>query len=139
MAVEGVIDASVLAAAFFTEDHSPEARAYLKKGPWLVAPDLLRLEIASIAAKKVWKGEASLEAGSRAVSAIDEFVIKTYGGAALIDRVFILAATHRFSAYDAAYLALAELKQVPVMTFDQKLVTRAREAGLGALVARPAG
>lgn len=139
MDAEGVIDASVLAAAFFTEDGSPEARAFLERGPRLIAPDLLRLEIANIAAKKVWKGEASLEAGSRAVSAIDEFVISTHGGDALIERVFVLAATHRFSAYDSAYLALAELEQVPVMTFDQKLIARAREAGLGALVARPAG
>lgn len=98
MAVDGVLDASVLAAAFFNEDRSSEARAYLKRSPRLIAPDLLRLEIASIAAKKVWKGEASLEAGSRAVSAIDEFVITTHGSDALIERVFVLAATHRFSA-----------------------------------------
>lgn len=139
MDIDGVIDASVLAAAFLTEAGSPEARAYLRRGPRLIAPDLLRLEMASIAAKKVWKGEASLEAGSRAVSAIDEFVISTHGGDALIERVFILAATQRFSAYDAAYLALAEFEQVPVVTFDQKLIARAREAGLGALVALPAG
>lgn len=137
MAIDGVLDASVLAAAFFNENGSPEARAYLKRGPRLIAPDLLRLEIASIAAKKVWKGEASLEAGSRAVSAIDEFVITTHASDALIERVFALAATHRFSAYDAAYLALAEFEQAPVVTFDQKLIARAREAGLGTLVAHP--
>lgn len=137
MGVDGVLDASVLAAAFFTEDGSPAARAYLKRGPRLLAPDLLRLEIASIAAKKVWKGEASLEAGSRAVSAIDEFVITTRSSEAVMQRIFDLAATHRFSAYDAAYLALAELEHAPVVTFDQKLITRVREIGLGRLVAHP--
>lgn len=137
MGIDGVLDASVLAAAFFTEDGSPEARAYLKRGPRLVAPDLLRLEIASIAAKKVWKGEASLEVGSRAVSAIDEFVVATRGSDPLMERIFVLAATHRFSAYDSAYLALAEAEQAPVVTFDEKLIARAREAGLGTLVARP--
>lgn len=137
MAIEGVLDASVLAAALFTEVRSPQARAYLKRGPRLIAPGLLRLEMASIAAKKVWKGDASMEAGARSLIAIDEFVTRTQGDDTLVERAFVLAATYRFSAYDATYLALAETAGAPVITFDEKLIARAVEVGLGDLVAQP--
>lgn len=138
MVVDGVIDASVLAAAFFNEEHSEEARTYLRGGQTLVAPDLLRLEVASIAAKKVWRGEASVEASLRAIRAIDDFILGTRSSVDLVDRAFDLAQTHRISAYDAAYLALAELEDAPLITLDDKLIQRAREAGLGQLVRRPA-
>ena len=137
MHAEAVIDASVLAAAFFNEDRSDQARAYLRSGPALIAPDLLRIEIASIAAKKIWKGEASREAGARALTAIDEFVGRIEMTQALVGPALILAADHRFSAYDATYLALARVEGLTVITFDEKLIARADEAGLIGLAALP--
>lgn len=139
MAVDGVTDASVLAAAFFNEAYSNEARTYLRSGPALVAPDLLRLEIASISAKKVWRGEAPASVSIRAIRSIDEFVVRTTSSADLAERAFDLAASHRFSAYDAAYLALAELEGAPLVTLDDRLIARASEVGLGRLARRPAG
>jgi predicted nucleic acid-binding protein len=130
---EAVIDASVLAAAFFNETRSEEARNWLRQGPRLVAPDLLRIEIASIAAKKIWKAEASQEAGSRALLAIDDFVDRLEPARTLIIRALHLAAEHRFSAYDATYLALAESEGITVVTFDEKLIARAAEAGMSKL------
>lgn len=137
MRVDAVIDASVLAAAFFNEDRSNEARDWLRDGPHLVAPDLLRIEIASIAAKKVWRGEASREAASRALLAIDDFVGRLEPAKALVGEALSLAADHRFSAYDATYLALARIEGVTLVTFDDKLIARANETGLAGLATAP--
>lgn len=133
-----VIDASVLAAAFFNEALSDTARAYLRGGPELLAPDLLRLEIASIAAKKVWRGEATVEVGAQAVRAIDDFVAEIRATATLAERAYLLAANHRISAYDAGYLALAESESLTLITFDDRLIARAAEARLPITVRRPA-
>lgn len=137
MADRMVIDASVLAAAFFNEDRSVEARQYLQGSPRLQAPELIRIEIASIAAKKIWKHESSHEAGIRAVIAIDEFVSRIVPTQSLAVRALELAASHRFSAYDATYLALAQAEGVAMVTFDDKLKRRAEEVGLTGLVISP--
>lgn len=129
-----VIDASVLGAAFFNEAGSDRARAFLKAAPPLIAPDLLTLEIASIAAKKVWRQEASVEVGRKAVAMIGDFVERLISADSLAGRAYSLAAQHRFSAYDAAYLALAENEACQLVTLDDKLVQRAVAAGLGALI-----
>lgn len=91
----------------------------------------------SIAAKKIWKGEASQEAGARALAAIDDFVIRLMPSDVLVGSALDLAAQHRFSAYDAVYLALARKEDVSLVTFDDRLIERADKAGMPALAARP--
>lgn len=131
---EEVVDASVIGAAFFNEAASDSARAWLINAPRLVAPDLLYAEIASIAAKKVWRGEASMEAGARSIEAIDDFVAEAVPLGELAGRAFDLASQHRCSAYDGAYLALAERRDTRLVTLDRKLIDRATQAGLGHLL-----
>lgn len=93
--------------------------------------------MASLAAKKVWRGEATLDVGNRAIEAISEFVSEAESMRSLAQRALQLAANHRFSAYDATYLALAETRGVPVATLDGKLAVMASAAGLDRLVFTP--
>lgn len=132
-----VADASLLGAAFFQEAGTPVAQRFLERSPLLVAPDLLWIEMASLAAKKVWRGEATLEVGNRAIEAISEFVSEAESMRPLARRAFQLAAAHRFSVYDAAYLALAETRKVPVATLDGKFAAMAAAAGLDRLIFTP--
>jgi len=129
-----IVDASVLGAAFFEEAHSAAARTFIRDAADLTAPSLLALEVASIAAKKVWKGLCPTEVAARAVSETPRLVslVDTLGDLAPV--AFRLAAEHRFSAYDAAYLALAETRQSSVVTLDEKLKARADASQLGSLV-----
>ncbi len=133
---ERVVDASVMAAAFFLEEFTPEARRFLLDTPFLVAPDLLHAEIASVAAKKVWRGEVTEIVGARACAELPGLVA-TIPSATLAARAFTLAARHRFSAYDGLYLALAESREAPVFTFDATFVRRATEAGYARLLDAP--
>ncbi|HEV7227360.1 type II toxin-antitoxin system VapC family toxin [Brevundimonas sp.] len=131
---ERIVDASLLGAALFEETKSDVARRFLAGDHELLAPSLLTLEIASLAAKKVWRGEADVEIGARAVDEALTLVPETIDIEPLAARAFELAARHRFSAYDASYLALAERRACVVVTLDEKLVRRAADVGLGHLV-----
>lgn len=134
MPAEWVIDASVMGAAFFEEDGTAVARRFLTQEDHFVAPDLLAIELASIAAKKVWLGLTTVDVGEKALADLSELVTETTCVASMAPRAFVLVANHRFSAYDASYLALAEARQIKVATLDGKLVRRAGQEGFAHLV-----
>jgi predicted nucleic acid-binding protein len=54
--------------------------------------------------------------------------------AVLADRAFQLSCEHGLSAYDGAYLALAEDEGLRVLTADIRLLRRAETSGLSHLV-----
>lgn len=133
---ERVVDASVVAAALFLEELTSEARRFLLSHRRLIAPEHIFAEIASVAAKKVWLGEATMELGTKACSALRE-IVTTTSSATLAPRAFQLAAQHRLSAYDGLYLALAEKQRTTVYTFDRRFARKARAAGFAKLVETP--
>jgi predicted nucleic acid-binding protein len=128
-----VVDASVAAKFWFEEDGLEVARN-LRTRVGLSAPDFLVIEMASIAAKRVRRGLSTNEEGSRAVREVVTLVDEFEPSAPLAPRAFELARDHGVSVYDGLYLALAEARGARVLTADEKLVKRARAAGLGALV-----
>ncbi|MET4683251.1 type II toxin-antitoxin system VapC family toxin [Brevundimonas faecalis] len=129
-----VVDASVLGAAFFNEADSEKARAFLRRGPSLIAPDLLQLQIAEIAAGKIRRQEASIEVARRATDMVTEFVQRLAPTGVLTTQAFDLVARHQMPIQDAVYLALAEAEGCTLVTLDQSLARAASAAGLGALV-----
>ncbi len=136
MADEVVIDASVAAKCFFSEVGSDEARRFVAAGAVLIAPDLIFAEIASVASKKVRRGEITEQLGRDAVEALADLLDEIAPTRGLVRRAFDLAADHGFSAYDGVYLALAESRMIRVVTADLKLIDRTCVAGLAGL-ARP--
>lgn len=135
---EWVVDASLIAAVLFEETHSRVARGFLAEGlessATMIAPDLLALELASIAAKKVWLEVASVADGAAAIDATLRLVERPVATADLAQRAFTLASAHRFSAYDATYLALAERRSCRMATLDSRLIRRADQEGYGHLL-----
>ncbi len=116
-----MIDCSALAVLVFRENSCDEARAHLA-GRTLHAPHLLQVEIASVALKKQRLGEAhALEGLAQAAEmTIDFHRIDVMEVAALAQR-------YGLSAYDAAYLWLAEQLKAPLATFDAQLGKVARQ------------
>lgn len=132
---ELVIDASVAAKIFFTEDGSGTARALAASGQRFCAPEFIALEIASVGAKYARKGEIDLDHGALAIRSLQELIDHFEPVLNLSERALVLAVEHGFSVYDASYLALAEQRHTQVVTADRKLHLRAQEAGIGALTA----
>lgn len=131
---EYVIDASVLAKLYFDEVGSDQADDAVRGAYRVIAPDLLFHEMASIAAKNVRRGTASMDQAARAIASSIDLLDETVPAIELAPRAFELAATHGFSAYDGAYLALAELRTLELLTADGRLLRRARDVGMGAFV-----
>jgi predicted nucleic acid-binding protein len=134
MRVDIVVDASVAAKFYFDEDGSDRARAMLTSGAVVAAPDLLFVEMASLAAKRVRRGLCSAELGRDAVGSIGDLIDEIAPLSGLATRAFLFARDNGFSAYDGAYLALAERLNAPMLTADERLIERARALGAGNLV-----
>jgi predicted nucleic acid-binding protein len=134
MRVDVVVDVSVAAKVFCLEAGSDRARAMLKSGAVVAAPDLLFVEMASLAAKRVRRGLCSAQLGRDAVGSIGELIDEVAPLSGLAARAFLFARDNGFSAYDGAYLALAERLNAPVLTADERLIERARALGAGNLV-----
>jgi len=113
-----VIDSSLLAAIVFGEPELSEAEALLGDAQ-LVAPSLLRYELANIAWKKAKKhpGKAKVVAAElHAALGLDiKFVEVDH------DEVLDVALEKDLTVYDAAYLWLARSLNVPLATLDRKL------------------
>lgn len=137
MAAEAVVDASVIGAALFQEERTEAARAFLAGGCELLAPELLYAEVASLAAKKAWRGEASPEAGRRALQALNRIVTGWHGMPELAAGGLAIAQSHKVSAYDGFYLALAQASGRPLVTLDARLLSRLEGSELSGLARLP--
>jgi predicted nucleic acid-binding protein len=116
-----VADCSVIAALLFNEAERDAARDILA-GHEIHVPDLIDHEIANVAVKKARHGF-----GEIASLALDLFVdLRLTRHAVEVKDQWALAMRHDLSAYDAAYLWLAENLSAPLATFDQKLGISAR-------------
>ncbi|MFW6089858.1 MAG: type II toxin-antitoxin system VapC family toxin [Gemmatimonadota bacterium] len=122
-----VVDASALAALLFGE---PDARdvATALEGHDLSAPSLLRYELASVYLKKVRRYAARRSALTSMLRAYPLLAIDEVQPAA--DDIARLAEDTDSTAYDAAYLWLAQLLGAPIVTLDRRLAEAARSLGL---------
>lgn len=116
-----VVDCSVVAALLFDEPDGDEAATRLLDRV-VHAPGLLPYEIANVARSKARAG-ADPAWIAEALAEFAELRIALHGAdpaamAALADR-------YDLTAYDAAYLHLAESLGAPLATFDRKLAQAA--------------
>ena len=129
-----VIDASV-AGAWLLPDEESESSADLMArlaDEDALAPDLLRHEIRNIMLSAERRGRSDGDLVHVALARFSALPIElvSQDGDAEVVRV---ARHYRLSAYDAAYLALALLKNTPLATFDRKLADAARAEGVAVL------
>jgi predicted nucleic acid-binding protein len=117
-----VTDASVIAAALFGEDAHAEALALLH-GRTLHAPHLLDNEIANVGLKKLRRERLSSEAIVAALEAYSRLPIERHAVDA--ESVVAIAERHGLTAYDAAYLHVAEQLSAPLATLDEALAAAA--------------
>jgi len=85
----------------------------------LHAPHLLDLEVAQVFRRHARAGLIDDERAQGAFAVLSGLGVSRHGHAALLDRIWALR--ERMSAYDAAYVALAEVLGAPLITFDARL------------------
>jgi predicted nucleic acid-binding protein len=85
----------------------------------LHAPHLIDLEIAQVLRRYVRTAIISAERGADALSDFLDLPLTRYPHFVLLTRIWQMR--HNLTAYDAAYLALAEALDAPLLTRDRAL------------------
>jgi len=115
-----VLDASAVVALLLnTSAGRRVAEAISSPALSLHAPELLDVEVLQ-ALRRYWRiGALTVERGGTCVAALGDLDITRYSHAELRSRVWALR--ENLTAYDAAYIALAEALDAPLLTLDSRL------------------
>lgn len=114
-----VIDASALMTVLIEPGDRGEQVADVLGGHDLHAPDLLPYEVANVLRRHRAADRLSPTEAALALQAARRLPVELWSSEVLGDRVWAL--TGSLSAYDAAYVALAERLEAPLVTGDARL------------------
>ena len=120
-----VTDASALVEVLLRMPAATAVEAQLfDSGRTLHAPHLLDVEVAQVIRRHAASGRIAERRGSAALEVLTGMPIQRYPHDTLLARIWELRGN--LSAYDAAYVALAEALDAPLLTRDQRLAGAAR-------------
>jgi predicted nucleic acid-binding protein len=130
-----VVDASVGIKLFLVEplaDRADALFAHLFDDPpaRLVVPDLFFVECANILWKYVQRFGYLAESAIRDIRDLVSLPLQTISTGALAEDALAIAIEYGSTAYDAAYVALAERLSLPLVTADEALVRRFESTGV---------
>ena len=115
-----VIDASALLEVLL---RAPAAAALEERmfapSETLHAPHLIDVEVAQVIRRYATKGEVDPERGRMALFDLADMPLHRYPHDILLPRIWNLR--NNLTAYDAAYVALAEALDAPLLTRDRRL------------------
>jgi predicted nucleic acid-binding protein len=135
MSHDCVVDASVGIKLFLVEPLADQADilfASLTAAPpaRLYVPDLFYVECTNVLWKYVRRFGYSPEAARQDVADLVRLPLQVASTAGLAETALMLALEHGATAYDAAYVALAQKLTLPLVTADEALVRRLAGTGL---------
>ena len=115
-----VVDASAaLEVLLCTPAAAVVEKRLFEPGAALCAPHLIDLEVAQVVRRYALSGEITPIRGEQALTDFAGFPIARYPHDVLLPRIWQLR--ENLTAYDAAYVALAETLNMPLLTRDRKL------------------
>lgn len=124
-----VVDASALLEVLLRTPAAEAVEARIFRGETLHAPHVLDLEVAHVLRRYEGAGELSDWRGREALEDLSGLRIERYRHDVFLPRIWSLQ--KNVTAYDACYLALAEVLDAPLVTRDRRL---GRVPGHGARV-----
>ena len=112
-----VVDASVVLDALLAGERA--AAASLNSGEPVCAPHLLDVEVAQVLRRLAGTGALPPSRAEEALTALEVLPVLRYPHYQLLPRIWQLR--HSLTAYDAAYVALAESLDAVLVTRDQRM------------------
>jgi predicted nucleic acid-binding protein len=120
---EAVVDASVAAKWVVKEAHSAAA-ARLPGYDALCAPAHWRAEAVNVLWAKVFKGDLTAADATERMQVLNRAPVIDAAISTLMPGAFAISAAQAVTIYDSLYLALAEQRDVEMITADEKLISR---------------
>jgi len=119
-----VVDASAMLEALLrtSAGKAVEDRLFAP-GQTLHAPHLLDVEVAQVIRRYAAHGDIDDARGRLALTDLADLTLRRYPHDFLLPRMWDLR--HNLTAYDAAYVALAEALDAPLLTRDRRLAAAA--------------
>jgi predicted nucleic acid-binding protein len=114
-----VVDASVVLEILLQTPPAARTTERVLGGEPAAAPHLLDVEVAQVLRRYEARGELSAARGREALMDLADFPLTRYPHELLLPRIWELRAN--LTAYDAAYVALAELLGAALVTRDERL------------------
>ena len=115
-----VVDASAVLEVLLGTPNAPAAEARtLDPSETLHAPHVIDLEVAQVLRRYVLAGQVAPARCQAALEDFGDFVLHRYPHDLLLPRIWNLRAN--LTAYDAAYVALAEALDAPLLTCDRRI------------------
>jgi predicted nucleic acid-binding protein len=127
-----VLDAGAAVAYLVVEPAGSWVEDQIRRARVVLAPHLLDFEVASALRGLVRRRELTGRRATRALVDLSDLRLIRYSARDLLPRIWSLRES--LSAYDASYIALAELLAIPLVTTDSCL---ARSHGHSAEIVTP--
>jgi predicted nucleic acid-binding protein len=129
-----VVDAAAVVDLLIDEGASGAwARSRIAADPSVHAPHLVDLEVAAAVRNRVLRGALTADRGQVALLDLADLPLTRYPATRLLGRIWQLR--DAVTAYEAAYVALAEALGAPLLTTDRRL---AGSTGHTAVIETPA-
>ena len=120
-----VVDASVALKWFLSDEpYATEALTLARTGEILIAPDLLIVETCNGAWIASVRGRIAPAELQNIATVLPRVFAELLGAPGLAPRATGIAAELRHPVYDCFYLALAEMRQLPLVTADARFLAR---------------
>jgi predicted nucleic acid-binding protein len=117
-----VVDASVVAAAFFEEEHARSARELLASAAELLVPDLIYAEFGNVVWKRFRRGELTADEATEMFADFLTLQLQGTPASELVEIALKIAMETQRTVYDCTYVALAIRQKSRMVTADKKLV-----------------
>jgi predicted nucleic acid-binding protein len=115
-----VVDASIIVEMLFRRPSGRVAETrFFEEGQTIHAPHLIDVEVGSALRRCARTGVAEPQRCEEALADFTNLSLRRYPHTILLQRMWWLRAN--LSAYDATYVALAEVLDAPLLTHDRRL------------------
>jgi predicted nucleic acid-binding protein len=131
-----VVDASVTLAWCFEDEATPQTEAVLDRltGDSALVPPLWELEVSNVLLLGERRGRLTESQSARFLELLRQLPVIVDLSAADMGAVLAAGRRHELTAYDAAYLVLAEREGLALATLDTRLRAAGAAAGLPMII-----